>query len=1201
VPETRYRMVPEPQLDEMVAERIRDHESLIRAAMGGVMPSSVGGGGYVPAGVAQTVHQGADGIWPNPARILGQGSRIYIGTTLPSATAGAVVQDVALADGGTWVHTSLNVWTNITTGEARAVGVTGSGSSVDPSVPAATVRPFALLGAEGEWDTTDAASIVTVLADRSPGTIATGTPATLAGAISLTLDMRNFAHAIGNDISVILEGAVSTTEASVSVSLYGAGTLLGTKAAALTGLASTSVTWAAAELPARSSWRDVEVRVTRSGGNLTLGGVVVQSSATGEVVTPGVVDASMLRYHAASAWYQMVSAAPVASSSAAVVAALQTAMSGQTLVFDTSAGTPVWIASGATPKVRVSLNDIGLGAPTLVTNAQGTGALDAVPLPLNAVAPETPARTLAVWSPDTDQVWEMSGVQKAPSGAWSATWGARIDQVSRVSGALQPPLGITAGSLAETAGMVKVAEVAEGVRTGRIDTIRHAVAIVVPRGFLSSGISWPATRTTGTSTGGAVQVGQRLRLPRSFNVAGSNLSHVGKMVATAAQMYGLIVVGEDSRARVVVETGEPHRVAAGSDPWPRLLGSATTTTALAGFPVSLLQLLPSDFGKDGAGTTPAAPAHTLPAPTTGTIGAAATRILGASRSGLPWHSGQYPGAPLTVSRAEGFGTWRGRPSDVASVVTGWATETQIMSAEWSMSVLNGFGGRVMVAVPLVPTDGSWTLANVAAGAKDYVWRKIGNDLMTRGHDRAIIRVGWNSNSAFVPWTAMSGNAQTWKDAYRRVVQQMRPIGPGFRFAFDVAGGAELSGSSARTGALTEIYPGDDVVDIVGVTLYDREGADTPEEWALALRGPSGPGLADTAEFARARGKGFAVTDWGLPHSDNPYFAGQVWDFLVANSDVAAVDSYRNDAAGGFACSLFDPNQRVTAAAGYRADWSQGATLPPESTVPINPPVEPVPQPPVSGEVGAYKKMWPGDLPALAAISDSVDVITLAWATQATGRLRMLSYSGQGKASLAADIRTKRGKGVRVVLGIGGRDHPIDLNDTAKVVGDVAFIIDDLGAPLDGIDWTINHDVDPAKVVAASQALRSRYGAGWFTGFTTIQPSTYDAKMNRIDQVRALLAAGTIDRFGWWCFGWPYAGGVKDLVDWLIQIGIPPSIIAIGQQVGPGDVASSAWSLATARDRMTRLKSDTNVRMGMLWEASNPLTSTWAADMTAIFG
>lgn len=1202
MPETKYRVVPEAKLDAMVADEIRDTRSQVRAALGGIMPTSTGGGGYVPAGVAQTVYQGGDGLWPDPARIQGQGSRVYIGTTLPTAAAGAVVQDIALADGGAWVHTSLNVWTNITTGEVRTVGITDSGASVDPSAPSATVRPFALLGAEGQWETTDAASIVTVLADRSPLTMATGTPPTLAGTVSLTLDMQNFAHQIGNDISVVLDGASSTTEGSVTVDLLGAGQLLGSKTATLAGAAATSVTWSASEIPARASWRDIEVRVVRTGGNLTLTGLVAQSAASGGVVTQGPVDTGMLRFHNRSAWYQLVSAGPTAANSSTVMGALQTALAGQPIVFGTTSGTPVWIATAATPKVRVSLNDVGLGAPALVTNQQQTGILDAVPIPGDAVPPENPAKTMAVWSPETDQVWELVGVAKAATGAWSATWAARFDQVSRNAGAAAPPLGITAGSVAETAGMVKVAEVAEGIRTGRIDTIRHAVAVLVPKGTLSTGVSWPATRTTGTSTAGtALAVGQRLRLSRSFNIAGSSLTPVAKMIATAAQLYGLIVVGEDVKARVVVETGEPYRVATGEDPWIGLLGSATTTNALNGFPVNLMHVLPVDFGKDGTGIVPAAPAHTLPNPTTGTIGAAATRVLGASRSGLPWHSGQYPGAPLTVSRAEGFGAWRGRPSDIASVITGWATETQVMTGEWSLSVLNGFGGRVMVALPLVPTDGSWTLANVVAGAKDYIWRKVANDLMTRGHDRAVIRVGWNANSPFVPWTASAGNAQMWKDAYRRVVQQMRAISPGFRFVFEVAAGVALSGSAARTGALSELYPGDDVVDLVGLTMYDRDDmhADTEAEWTVVVRPAVGPGLADVAEFARTKSKGMAVTDWGVPASDNPFYIGKMWDFFVANSDVVAFDSYRNDAAG--TSSLFDPNQRVNAAAAYRDDWSQGATLPPESTVPTNPPVEPPPITASDTEVGVYKKMWYGDGPPLASISDTFGVVTLAWATQDCGRLRLISYSGQGRSSLAADIKAKRAKGIRVVLGIGGRDHRIDLSSTSRIISDVQYIMDDLRAPLDGIDWTINHDVDPAKVKTISTALKSKYGANWFTGFTTIQPSTYDSKMNRIDQVRALLDAQCIDRFGWWTFGWPYTGGVKDLVAWLIQIGIPANIIAIGQQVAASDVTHSTWSMNTAKSRATSLKTDHGVRMGVLWEASNPLASQWATEMASIYG
>lgn len=1175
-----------------VAAHIMDGQSRVAAALASV--GGGGGSGSVAPGVMTAVRQNADMSWPNPARTPNGGPRLYVGATLPSAAAGAVVRDLAAINGVLWEHTTINVWTNLTTGATQTVSTGGGGAQTgDTNPPSAVVVPFAQLGAEGTWTTTGNVSIVTALADASSASTANGVPQVGGGSVSLTLDMRNFAHIIGNTIAVTLEGVASGTAGEVAIALYGGGVLLGTKTVPLAA-GQLSAAWVAAELPARSSWADIEVKVTRAGGNLTLAGVTVQSLAPASVVIPPtvVLDASMAKASNGSAWYQRVNYGALVTDSTARAAAL--AQSVNSLRLGAYTGTPVWIASSATPRLSVALTDVGRGAPTLMRNSGGTGVLDAVPIPAAAVQSDNAAGIFAVWAADSSQLWELVGASRSAQGAWAAQWGGRIDALPSSAGVHTGTLGFTGSGLSQVLSSVKIAEVAEGLRTGRFDTIRHTVGITIPE-TSAAGFSWPATRTSGTSSNAlALRQGQRLRLPASFDVASSGLTPVGKMIAWAAQNYGLIVVGQDTTATVLAESGEPQRVATGVNPWDALLTGTTAQSVLTGFPISTLEVLALNFGQDGQLGTP-----------TGGAGAKATELMGTPRSGLTWHSGAWTGAPHSVARAEGFGTWRARPSDAALMYVSDATEAAMLTSDFNVAVYNGFGGRLLYTVPLVPKNAGFTLADVASGAKDAIWTKVAQDLVTNGRGNAVVRVGWDVNGGTAAHQGTAANATTWKNAYRKVVAAMRAVSANFRFMFAGTGGRGVSGSADRLGLFTLLYPGDDVVDIVGLEVWDKTptNATNDTEWSANVLAPSaGPGLTDLVTFARAHGKGAGVPEWGLGATDNAYYITKMYQWFVANNDVVTVESYFSEAGAPFATSLYDPNLKPLAATAYRSAWSAGVVDPPP----------PAPNPePVGGvmawpanAVEVYKKMFASDGPNIASISGDFNVIILSFANQSSGRLRLCGYGAEGKTSLVAALKAKRAAGVRIVLGIGGGGYPINVSDVAGFVADVKWIIDDLGVQLDGLDWDIEHNSDPQNIGLISKALFDHYGPNFRSAVTIGGISNDYDKQNRIQQGLQIQLRGCLSRFAMQCYDWDGWGSpgwysiLKGEYQRYLNDGIALDALGIGMMVGPG---ATYWTLEKCHQGMTQLKAELGVHKAALWEAARDGTTAWGADMKSILG
>ena len=90
------------------------------------------------------------------------------------------------------------------------------------------------------------------------------------------------------------------------------------------------------------------------------------------------------------------------------------------------------------------------------------------------------------------------------------------------------------------------------------------------------------------------------------------------------------------------------------------------------------------------------------------------------------------------------------------------------------------------------------------------------------------------------------------------------------------------------------YPGDDVVDYIGLDVYDFRYEGTPEErWEkFYLKGPFG--LEWHRDFAAAHGKPMTYPEWGVGNfGDNPYFVQQMHNWFLQNQENIAYAAYFN--------------------------------------------------------------------------------------------------------------------------------------------------------------------------------------------------------------------------------------------------------------------------------------------------------------------
>jgi hypothetical protein len=230
------------------------------------------------------------------------------------------------------------------------------------------------------------------------------------------------------------------------------------------------------------------------------------------------------------------------------------------------------------------------------------------------------------------------------------------------------------------------------------------------------------------------------------------------------------------------------------------------------------------------------------------------------RSG--WTSGVCDDHP------EAFGTWRGSPTGIAGMYADTDVAAQLEQYIYTHST---FSGDVDLA-PGGPIDHTW--AQTAAGAELDRWTSIAAVLRDNWHYRTVyLRFAHEANGTWMPWSVPADQVPAFRAAYRLFVTTMRRelAGRDVKFVF----GANF-GSWAYSP--DTMWPGNDVVDVVGVSMYEFVKYDTPAAWAKFAASSVGPDR--WATFARQHGKPMAFSEWGAL---TPYFLSRMNAWMAAHA------------------------------------------------------------------------------------------------------------------------------------------------------------------------------------------------------------------------------------------------------------------------------------------------------------------------------
>ena len=162
----------------------------------------------------------------------------------------------------------------------------------------------------------------------------------------------------------------------------------------------------------------------------------------------------------------------------------------------------------------------------------------------------------------------------------------------------------------------------------------------------------------------------------------------------------------------------------------------------------------------------------------------------------------------------------------------------------------------------------------ASGEFDGVYRTLAERLVALGLADAVIVPGWEMNGTTYSHRC-APNPPAWREFFRRVVGSMRSV-EGQRFVFDFTPSRGLDAIP-----WPECYPGDDVVDIIGMDAYDQ-----PQDRSFQEQIDEDLGLRDHANFAREHGKPISFPEWGLfRNGDNPEYIRGMAGWIASNDTV----------------------------------------------------------------------------------------------------------------------------------------------------------------------------------------------------------------------------------------------------------------------------------------------------------------------------
>ena len=221
-----------------------------------------------------------------------------------------------------------------------------------------------------------------------------------------------------------------------------------------------------------------------------------------------------------------------------------------------------------------------------------------------------------------------------------------------------------------------------------------------------------------------------------------------------------------------------------------------------------------------------------------------------------------------------FEAWLGRSVDFCSVYIGEASWDDFTgSVSYALARFADLPRPIIWSVPLIPKVAS--LTHAASGSYDQYYRNAAATIARARSDSPIyVRTGWEQNGSWMPWAA-KGREAIFIGAFRQFATCFRDVSDRFRLVWCPNIGQNDPSLS---------YPGDDVVDVVGMDVYhfpQREPNRPDDAWRFMVTRAFG--LQWHLEFASAHRKPMAYPEWGVSSEGFGPYIQKMSDWFRAGS------------------------------------------------------------------------------------------------------------------------------------------------------------------------------------------------------------------------------------------------------------------------------------------------------------------------------
>lgn len=312
-------------------------------------------------------------------------------------------------------------------------------------------------------------------------------------------------------------------------------------------------------------------------------------------------------------------------------------------------------------------------------------------------------------------------------------------------------------------------------------------------------------------------------------------------------------------------------------------------------------------------------ANTPPTPPKSSGQSGTSSVTSAASGGrLPWPSGLACPWRININN---FENWRGSRVDVLG---GWIyrktwADMRRYFNPYRRQYFTSNAGTIVLGMPLLTNESKGDFDGCAKGKYDSHFRFAAMQLRSYEPATRIIRLGWEPNGTWYPWS-INGNYAKYKSCFNRVAAILKSTDPKLKISWSLAGGPLRRNFKSFFSAA---YPGNRYVDYIDTSLYDHwPPAKTQRDWDRSFL----PMLDFLVRFAKTNDKKVGVGEWALSQwrgnggGDNPLFIRNVYQFFKSNAKMISYEIYYNCGSDNSYWRIYPGKANPRGSVEYRRLW-----------------------------------------------------------------------------------------------------------------------------------------------------------------------------------------------------------------------------------------------------------------------------------------